>query len=72
MASPDQQVKPFPSDKWEEALAQKLETLKACQQEKGLKSCLNCEAIVQCEIRTEYVNAVYESMNKGTGGGFEF
>ena len=72
MASPDQHGKPFPSDRWEEALVQKLEELKACQKEKGLESCLKCEAILGCEVRTRYVNAVYESMNKGTGGGFEF
>jgi len=72
MGSPDQARPPFPADRWEEALAQKLEELKACQQDKGLKSCLKCEAILECEVRRQYVNAVYESMNKGTGGGFEF
>ena len=72
MASPEQSPKPFPSDRWEEALVGKLEELKACQQAKGLESCLKCEAILECEVRTQYVNAVYESMNKGSGGGFEF
>ncbi len=72
MASPEQSRKPFPSDRWEEALAQKLEALKACQQGKSLASCLKCEAILECEVRKQYVNAVYESMNKGAGGGFEF
>ena len=72
MASPEQNRKPFPSDRWEEALVQKLEELRTCQQEKGLESCLKCEAILECEVRKQYVNAVYESMNKGTGGGFEF
>ena len=59
-------------DKWDIALEEKTRELKACQQEKGLKSCLGCEKINNCELRDAYVKAVYESMSKGAGGGFEF
>ena len=59
-------------DKWELALEKKLKELKACQEEKKLQSCMKCSEILECRLRKEYVNAVYESMNKGTGGGFEF
>ncbi|WP_457606754.1 hypothetical protein [Nitratifractor sp.] len=64
--------RPFPADRWEEKLAVKLEELKVCQQERQITSCLACEKILECELRKAYVNAVYESMNKGQGGGFEF
>jgi hypothetical protein len=59
-------------DRWEEALEAQLDALKKCQQEQRIQSCLACEKILGCEVRTRYVNAVYESMNKGQGGGFEF
>ena len=59
-------------DPWEQKLEEALALLKKCQEEQSLSSCLSCEKILGCEIRTRYVNAVYESMNKGKGGGFEF
>ena len=59
-------------DEWELALDKKLEELKACQKEMELKSCLECEKVFECELRESYVKAVYESMNKRSGGGFEF
>ena len=48
------------------------EKVEACQAEKGHNSCLVCPEVVGCVIRKKYVVAVYESMNKGVGGGFEF
>jgi hypothetical protein len=60
------------ADRWQQALEAELEKLRKCQEEHRLSSCLACEKILGCEIRNRYVNAVYESMNKGTGGGFEF
>ena len=30
------------------------------------------EEIFNCKTKEEYVKKVYESMNKGAGGGFEF
>ena len=59
-------------DRYEKALIEKTEILKNCQKMKKVDSCLKCKEIIGCKIRNEYVNAVYESMNKGQGGGFEF
>jgi hypothetical protein len=59
-------------DKFEIALEDKTKELQACQVEKGYKSCLPCPQINECKLRDEYVDAVYDSMNKGQGGGFEF
>jgi len=59
-------------DKWELALDEKLKELKECQQTQGLNSCLKCQKVIGCELRNIYVKSVYESMNKGSGGGFEF
>lgn len=59
-------------DKWELELDKQLQTLKKCQYEHQTDSCLKCEKILNCTIRENYVVSVYESMNKGSGGGFEF
>lgn len=59
-------------DKWEEALEIEIEKLNNCQFQRGIESCLRCSLILDCLLRKEYIKAVYESMNKGTGGGFEF
>ena len=59
-------------DEWEIALRVKTEELKKCQDERGVTSCMQCEKLLDCELRDAYVKAVYDSMNKGTGGGFEF
>ena len=59
-------------DIWEKALLEELDNLKKCQNEKQIDSCMKCKLIIGCNIRKKYVNAVYQSMNKGQGGGFEF
>jgi hypothetical protein len=59
-------------DQWELALEEYLVVLKKCQQDMQLDSCTNCEKFFDCTTRKEYVIKVYESMNKGSGGGFEF
>ena len=59
-------------DRWELALEDRFKELKECQDKMGLDSCMKCDKILDCEIRRAYVKAVYESMNKGQGGGFEF
>jgi hypothetical protein len=59
-------------DKWEEVLEVQIKLLEECQNKKSLESCMQCEFILDCLTRKEYIKAVYESMNKGTGGGFEF
>ena len=59
-------------DKYKEKLSQAKKDLKNCQLNLNLKSCLNCEKLLDCEIRKKYVDAVYDSMSKGQSGGFEF
>ncbi|BCD62148.1 hypothetical protein NitYY0826_C1019 [Nitratiruptor sp. YY08-26] len=59
-------------DRYEERLTIATKELKECQQKHNLNSCLKCKKIIGCRIRNEYVDAVYKSMNKGQGGGFEF
>ena len=59
-------------DEWQISLQRKKAELESCQRDKHLQSCLKCEKVLECEIRETYVKAVYESMNKGKGGGFEF
>ena len=59
-------------DRWQIALKEQKEMLEKCQREHDTKSCLKCDKLLTCEIRDAYVKAAYDSMNKGTGGGFEF
>jgi recombinational DNA repair protein RecR len=59
-------------DEWDEALEKHIVVLKECQQSFNFDSCNPCEKFFDCEIRKKYVIAVYESMNKGSTGGFEF
>ncbi len=61
-----------PKDKWDLALDEKLKELKECQAKNSVSSCFKCPQTIGCELRAAYVKAVYESMNKGSGGGFEF
>ena len=59
-------------DEWQIALQQKKSELETCQSEQQVKSCMQCDKILDCEVREAYIKAVYDSMSKGTGGGFEF
>jgi len=59
-------------DEWQIILAQKQVLLEKCQKEQQLSSCLKCEKLLECEVRDAYIKAVYDSMSKGKGGGFEF
>ena len=64
-------------DQWEENLEEVLKELNSCQMNLfGTTSCKPndnyCEQFFECELRKKYVIAVYESMSKGSGGGFEF
>ena len=65
-------TQPKQQDRWQIALEEALITLQQCQQSKGLNSCMKCSEIFSCKTKEEYVQKVYESMNKGAGGGFEF
>ena len=59
-------------DEFELELDRQREILQACQREKWLSSCFACEAMFECNTRKNYVDAVYSSMSKGDGGGFDF
>ena len=59
-------------DEWVRVRKEMMQKLQACQKEHGLASCMPCEKFLECELRDAYVKAVYDSMNKGKGGGFEF
>ncbi|WP_297441267.1 hypothetical protein [Sulfurimonas sp.] len=61
-----------PKDKFELYLDEMIIKIQACQEEKAHKSCSACEHYFGCELRDEYVKAVYNSMSKGETGGFEF
>jgi hypothetical protein len=59
-------------DIYEQKLAEETKSLKLCQKNHKIDSCMKCKDLIGCTIRKRYVNAVYQSMNKGIGGGFEF
>ncbi|MEA2098675.1 MAG: hypothetical protein U9P72_00935 [Campylobacterota bacterium] len=59
-------------DKFERHLDEMILKLQKCQQDKNLKSCSLCEQYLECELRTDYIKSVYNSMSKGETGGFEF
>ncbi|SFV49835.1 FIG00469370: hypothetical protein [hydrothermal vent metagenome] len=59
-------------DKFELHLEEMLQRLRECQKAKNFKSCSECMQFLECELRKEYVDAVYNSMSKGDTGGFEF
>jgi hypothetical protein len=59
-------------DNFELNLQKWLNQLKDCQNQKNFDSCLKCPEVLECDIRDSYVVAVYESMNHGESGGFEF
>jgi len=59
-------------DRYKQNMINATKKLKECQKKLNFKSCLNCEKLFDCEIRKEYIDAVYKSMSKGQSGGFEF
>jgi hypothetical protein len=59
-------------DKWQISVDEEIIILKQCQIQKNVASCMKCEQLLKCEVRDKYIKVVYESMNKGSGGGFEF
>jgi hypothetical protein len=59
-------------DEWQITLKQKKVELENCQKQHNVSSCLKCDKLLSCELRDTYVKAVYDSMSKGKGGGFEF
>lgn len=59
-------------DEWQIILANKKIELESCQKEHQLTSCIKCDKLLDCTVRDAYIKAVYDSMSKGAGGGFEF
>jgi uncharacterized protein YeeX (DUF496 family) len=59
-------------DKFELHLNEMIRKIQDCQKSKSLNSCSNCEQYLSCELRTDYIKSVYNSMSKGDTGGFEF
>lgn len=59
-------------DQFELGLEKKIQELKACQSASSYSSCSQCEKILGCGLRKEYVKAVYRSMDKGSTGDFSF
>lgn len=60
------------SDNFQEKLDENIAKVKECQKEHNTDTCFKCEAIATCKIRKDYVDSVYSSMNKGSGGFFNF
>jgi len=60
------------TDEYKQNLIDATKKLKECQKSLNFKSCFDCEKLFDCEIRKEYIDAVYKSMSKGQSGGFEF
>ena len=59
-------------DKFELFLDEMIIKVEDCQKDRSLKSCSSCELYLSCQLRSDYVKAVYNSMSKGDTGGFEF
>ena len=59
-------------DKFELHLDEMIIKIQECQKAKSLGSCSICEHYLDCELRSDYVKSVYNSMSKGETGGFEF
>jgi hypothetical protein len=59
-------------DMYEAKFFQSVEKLEKCQKEKDLKSCHPCPEFDTCEIRKEYVDAVYHSMSEDEVAEFDF
>ena len=59
-------------DEFKQKLQVELKNLHNCQNDHKINSCMKCEQVIGCEIRKTYIKVVYESMNKGSSGGFEF
>lgn len=59
-------------DKFKIKLEEKTMELKACQSSNFYQSCWECSSCLDCRLRLDYIKSVYESLNKGNGGSFEF
>jgi len=59
-------------DRFEIYLDEMIQKVQECQVKKTYQSCSVCALYLECELRDEYIKAVYNSMSKGDTGGFEF
>ncbi len=59
-------------DEWELELQKQKKILEAHMKELGITTEMDCPDFPNCPIHEAYVQAVYNSMSKGVGGGFEF
>ena len=59
-------------DEWEIELKKQKKILEAHMKELGITSAMDCPDFPNCKVQEKYVEAVYNSMSKGAGGGFEF
>ncbi|BDQ28328.1 hypothetical protein [Helicobacter ailurogastricus] len=59
-------------DAYEQKLDELVQKVQACQERKGVGSCLRCSLTLECVDRKAYVASVYASMNKGQQGNFDF
>ena len=57
---------------YELALIEATARLKECQTDKDTNSCFKCLVGLDCSLRIDYVNKVYESLSKGKEGQFNF
>ena len=57
---------------YQQKLDESLKKVQESQKNNGVASCLYCQKVIGCEVRNFYVKVVYESMNGGQGGDFEF
>ncbi|CAA6826558.1 MAG: Unknown protein [uncultured Sulfurovum sp.] len=59
-------------DEWQLVLEEKKHALEVHMKQQGIKSEMDCKDFPNCPVQEAYVKAVYDSMSKGKGGGFEF
>lgn len=59
-------------DSFAQRLNDKIKILQSCQQENNLNSCMPCDSFFSCQKRKDYVKAVYDNLNKGQDGAFDF
>ena len=60
------------SNKYILALEEAIIRLKECQTSKDTDSCFKCLVGLDCSLRIDYINKVYESMSQGRNGEFNF
>lgn len=60
------------SNKYLLSLEEATTRLKECQTSKNTNSCFKCLVCLDCSLRIDYVNKVYESMSQGRDGEFNF